>query len=138
MRTYHSYILTKSLFSHLAGVNKTTSRSAKIKQMADEIEDGVEQVRLLLGKHDLNGAAAKLDWIDDLFIDALDLAESAGTGTLKETRAHIRDAKRHLDEIRSLIRKGEAKRARELLEQHDDLIEDSLGPLRRVATYIKD
>jgi len=138
MRTTFSKEVTKSLFGQLAGVGKMMSRGEKVNQMADEVERGLEQAGLLLGKDDLRGAHTKLEWIEDLFLDAVELAETTGTGALKATRAQVRDARRYSDEIQRLLREGDTEKARQTLKEHRRIIDEHLAPLRRVASYIKE
>jgi len=114
------------------------SRGQKVAQLADLIEDGLEQVGLLFGKDDLRGAQSRLEQLEDLFIDAADLAETSAAAGLTETRARVREARRTSDDVQKLLREGDKGRAKQMLREHEAAIEDATGSLRRVATYLKD
>ena len=126
------------MFNDLSGVNSGMSRGQKVAQLADLIEDGLEQVGLLFGKDDLRGAQSRLEQLEDLFIDAADLAETSAAAGLTETRARVREARRTSDDVQKLLREGDKGRAKQMLREHEAAIEDATGSLRRVATYLKD
>jgi len=106
--------------------------------MADLIEDGLEQVGLLFGKDDLRGAHSRLEQLEDLFIDAADLAETTAVASLAESRAKVRDAKRTSDDVQKLLNSGDKAQAKQLLRVHKEAIEEAASDLRRVAKYLKD
>lgn len=106
--------------------------------MADMIEEGLEQVGLLFGKDDLRGAHAKLEQLEDLFIDAVDLAETSAGAALTETKAKVMEAKRSSDTVQNMLKKGDIAQAKQLLREHERVVEDAIGPLRKVAVYLRD
>jgi len=138
MQTTFTQAFSKGLLNDLSGVDSGMSRGQKIDQMAGMIEDGLEQVGLLMGKDDLKSAHTKLEQLEDLFLDAADLAETSAGASLTETRAEIRDAKRTSDELQKLLQEGEKGQAKYLLKRHKDAVEEAAGALRRIAQYIKD
>ena len=138
IQTTLTQAFTKGLLNDLSGVNSGMSRGQKVNQMADLIEDGLEQVGLLFGKDDLRGAHSRLEQLEDLFIDAADLAETTAVASLAESRAKVRDAKRTSDDVQKLLNSGDKAQAKQLLRVHKEAIEEAASDLRRVAKYLKD
>jgi|GEM_PF-4749360 len=138
MQTRDSVKVTKGLFSKLAGVSKPLSNRQKVEQMADMVEEAIEQVGLLAGKADYQGAHDRLETAEDVMLDALEVAEAVSGKSMPETRASVREAKRQSDAIQKLIDDNQVSEAKKLILRYKARIDDALAPLRRVALYLKD
>lgn len=136
MKTTLTRQFAKSLMTGF-GPRPSQSRSEKIGQMANLIEEGLQQVGLLFGKDDMHGAVEKINQLADLYEDAVDLAETTGV-KITEPKAQVREIKRSAPEVKRMLLKGDTADARKMLAQQWKTIEASVNPLRRTAAIIKD